>query len=213
MNKIISTIIKAGFVTAGLMSAVALNAWWCDHCKKVHPEYNSVCPIMRQPSPYYAVDATEYERIKRESPRELTERDRPWWCPFCKEAHSGILHSLLCPVMGKQPLYYVANKAEYERILTLRMSRRSTPSVPPVTHQKLDYDYINPDYSHTTAWRKPKPFTGTWGSTEPMGLLKTLPHARGIEVDYPGFAVTPSRRAPDHPWLRKSILKWTVFAL
>ncbi|MDR1254722.1 MAG: hypothetical protein LBJ78_01685 [Puniceicoccales bacterium] len=77
MNKIISTFIKAGFVTASLMSAVALNAWWCDHCKKVHPEYNSVCPITRQPPPCYVANKAEYESIQSgiAQQKDITKQD------------------------------------------------------------------------------------------------------------------------------------------
>ncbi|MDR1255235.1 MAG: hypothetical protein LBJ78_04420 [Puniceicoccales bacterium] len=43
MSKTISTIIKAGFITVGLMGAVTLNAWWCEHCKRDH--ISQRCPI------------------------------------------------------------------------------------------------------------------------------------------------------------------------
>ncbi|MDR1255043.1 MAG: hypothetical protein LBJ78_03425 [Puniceicoccales bacterium] len=44
MNKTISTIIKAGFITAGLMGAVTLSAWWqCPYCGERHT--GRVCPV------------------------------------------------------------------------------------------------------------------------------------------------------------------------
>ncbi|MDR1255113.1 MAG: hypothetical protein LBJ78_03795 [Puniceicoccales bacterium] len=42
MNKIISTFIKVGFIAAGLMGEVTLNAWWCEHCNRPH---SGRCPV------------------------------------------------------------------------------------------------------------------------------------------------------------------------
>ncbi|MDR1254721.1 MAG: hypothetical protein LBJ78_01680 [Puniceicoccales bacterium] len=43
MQKTVCIIIKAGFVAAGLMGVVTLNAWHCEHCQMEHE--GPVCPI------------------------------------------------------------------------------------------------------------------------------------------------------------------------
>jgi hypothetical protein len=112
MSKTINTIIKAGFITVGLMGAVTLNAWHCEDCQMEHR--GPVCLMNGKKPDGSRHDDWEDEvdlEDANEAIQEMTRRQEARVQKRGEDSVPGRISSIsICPVVGHMldgtPVYH-----------------------------------------------------------------------------------------------------------